>query len=84
MRKITDEEFKESMERGIEFQQSRNSALHQAAAAAMKRIVDERESILEAFIAQHGFFPDEVVQVEFHTDDGKRGWCVRKKKEGEP
>lgn len=80
MRKLTDEEFQASMEKAIALQGDTNKA----AAAAMRLVMEQREEILQAFVAQHGFNADECVQVEFKTPEGGFGWCVRKRKEGEP
>lgn len=66
---MNDDEFKASMEGAI---------------ANNRYLRAERESILEAFIAKHGFEPDECVQVEFRTKDNGFGWCVRKREKSEP
>ena len=77
---MNDEDFKASMEAAI----ANNRDLSAVAVAAMRKVMAERESILEAFIAKHGFEPDECVQVEFRTKDNGFGWCVRKRESGEP
>ncbi len=80
MRNKTPEEFQASMEEAIK----NNADLNQEAVKAMKRIMEQREEILEAFVAKYGFDPDEAVQVEFKTPQGNYAWMVRKKMETDP
>lgn len=77
MRKLTDEEFQASMEKA-------SQAVDQGARLKFRFVMEQREEILTAFIAKYGFEPDECVQVEFKQPEGGFGWCVRKRKEGEP
>jgi hypothetical protein len=48
----------------------------------VKQIVEDRENILKAFIAQYGYEPGRVIQVEQKTEDGTR-WFVRRKTDAE-
>lgn len=80
MRKLTDEEFKTSMEDAIK----RTSEIDAQAVKAMKKIMEQREEILEAFVAKYGFEPEEAVQVEFKTPNGSNGWMVRKTVKEDP
>lgn len=77
---ITDEKFKLKMEAQI----AANLNLNAEAIKAMRHVMDQREEILQAFVAKHGFDPDECVQIQFQTKEGSFGWCVRKKEKGEP
>lgn len=42
-------------------------------------IYAQREEILTAFIAKHGFQPEEAEQVEERRDDGTTVWYIRKR-----
>lgn len=44
---------------------------------AYKRVTDQREQILQAFVAQYGMLPSEIVAVEKRTPSGSL-WYVRK------
>jgi hypothetical protein len=82
--RISDEEFKASMEKAINAQKALTGQINQAVLTVMQRVMEEREQILHAFVAKYGFEPDECVQVEFRTKEGQHGWCVRKKEDVEP
>ena len=45
-----------------------------------KDVLEQREEILKAFIAKHGYQPEEIEQVFQSTPDGFR-WWVRKRGE---
>jgi len=45
---------------------------------ACRRIVNQREEILEAFIAKYGFQPDECQQIVQQKPDGTMRWFVEK------
>jgi uncharacterized protein with von Willebrand factor type A (vWA) domain len=52
-------------------------AIKQAADKAIARVMDQREEILEAFVAKYGADPDQVEQVEQQMKDGSTCWFVR-------
>ena len=45
-------------------------------------ILEQREEILAAFVAQHGYLPDEIEQITEHTMNGMK-WYVRRRKKDE-
>lgn len=45
---------------------------------AYGRVLANRESILEAFVAETGYLPSEIEQVEVHEGDTVR-WFVRRR-----
>lgn len=83
-KRISDAEFRVSMDKAINAQKALNGAINQAALKVMQMVMEEREQILHAFVAKYGFEPDECVQVEFRTKDGQHGWCVRRREDVEP
>lgn len=50
-----------------------------AAQTYISALMASREEILQAFVAKHGFQPEEAEQVEEVTPNGRR-WYVRKRK----
>ena len=80
MRKLTPEEFKASMEEAIE----RTRGIDAQAVKAIRKIMAQREEILEAFVAKFGFQPEEAVQIEFQTPNGNRAWMIRKRTKEDP
>lgn len=51
--------------------------------AKLKVVYDQREEILEAFIAKHGFEPDDCVQVIQRTKDGGENYFIRQRTQEE-
>ena len=45
----------------------------------LKWIREHKEEILEAFIAKHGFDPDDAIMVEKQRTDGGWEWYVTKR-----
>lgn len=80
MNRLSPEDFKASMERAIEA----NRNLSAAAVKAMHKLMEQREEILEAFVAKYGFEPEEAVQIEFKTKENLSGWMVRKRTKDDP
>jgi hypothetical protein len=46
-----------------------------------REVLNQREEILKAFIAETGLYPSECEQVEQRNPDGTITWFVRKRKE---
>lgn len=78
MNRVSDKQFRKSMKLALKSTTDDNVRL------AFQHVMRQRSEILEAFVAKYGFEPDECVQVEFQTEDGKRGWSVRKRRVEEP
>lgn len=55
-----------------------NDPLRAAVDARITEILSRREEIVEAFIAKHGFEPDEAVLVEQRTATGSRFWVEKR------
>jgi predicted transcriptional regulator len=45
---------------------------------AQRRVMDQREEILGAFVAKYGFEPERAVQIEQRMRDGTTRWFVRR------
>jgi len=78
--RLPDDEFQASMERLIE----KNQNLDAEVVKQMRKIMEQREEILQAFVAKFGFEPEEAVQIEFRTKEGNPGWMVRKRRKEDP
>jgi hypothetical protein len=50
-----------------------------AARNAVESCLAQREEVLEAFIAKHGFCPDEAIQVEQRLEDGSTTWRIERR-----
>ena len=46
-------------------------------------VMAQREEILRAFIAKHGFEPDRAIQIEQRMPDGTTCWFVRRRTDEE-
>lgn len=68
------------MEKAIE----NNANLSAEAVKAMRRVMEQREEIMEAFVAKYGFEPEDAVQIEFKTENGGFGWMIRKRTKKDP
>lgn len=58
-----------------------DKGLEAAVNRAMRRVSEQREAIIEAFLAETGLMPSECEQVETINADGTRSWYVRKREE---
>ena len=43
----------------------------------VEEVMGQREEVLRAFIAKHGFEPDQAIQIEQRMPDGTTRWFVR-------
>jgi len=50
-----------------------------AARNAVESCLAQREEVLEAFIAKHGFCPDEAIQIEQRLEDGSSTWRIERR-----
>jgi hypothetical protein len=50
-----------------------------AARNAVEFCLAQREEVLEAFIAKHGFCPDEAIQIEQRLEDGSSTWRIERR-----
>lgn len=50
---------------------------------ALREVYDQREEILKAFVAKHGFDPDRAVQIEQRMPDGSLRWFIRQRTDEE-
>lgn len=55
-------------------------SIREAAMQQYREVMRNREEILKAFIAKHGYEPDEIMLVEQHMNDGSIRFWVEKKK----
>jgi len=46
-------------------------------------VIAQREEVLRAFIAKHGFEPDRAIQIEQRMRDGTTRWFVRRRTDEE-
>jgi len=46
---------------------------------AVESCLAQREKVLEAFIAKHGFCPDEAIQIEQRLEDGSSTWRIERR-----
>jgi len=49
----------------------------------VEKIMGQREEVLRAFIAKHGFEPDRAIQIEQRMSDGTTRWFVRRRTDEE-
>jgi hypothetical protein len=55
---------------------------HEAAARhTVESCLSQREEVLAAFIAKHGFCPDEAIQIEQRQEDGSTTWRIERRAE---
>lgn len=53
---------------------------HEAAARhTVESCLSQREEVLAAFIAKHGFCPDEAIQIEQRQEDGSATWRIERR-----
>jgi hypothetical protein len=53
---------------------------HEAAARyTVESCLSQREEVLAAFIAKHGFCPDETIQIEQRQEDGSTTWRIERR-----
>jgi hypothetical protein len=50
-----------------------------AARNAVESCLAQREEVLKAFIAKHGFCPEEAIQVEQRLEDGSTTWRIERR-----
>jgi len=55
-----------------------NGAMREAIQRMVAQVMSQREEILKAFIAKHGFEPERAVQVEQRQADGSSIWFIRR------
>lgn len=67
------EKEKEGIDFGLECIKKMEDVIEYA-----KEIYSQREEILKAFVAKHGFDADQAEQVEERTENGVR-WYIRKR-----
>lgn len=65
----------------IEFLQQHR--FNEIAQERLRKVMAQREEVLEAFIAKHGFEPDRFVQIEQRTASGLSEWSVRRRTDEE-
>jgi hypothetical protein len=49
---------------------------HNSSQNIVKPILSQREEVLQAFIAKHGFDPDQAIQIEQRQPDGTTTWRI--------
>ena len=49
----------------------------------VREVTSQRDEILKAFVAKHGFEPDSAIQIEERQPDGVVHWYVRKMTDAE-
>lgn len=49
----------------------------------VEEVLGQREEVLRAFIAKHGFEPDRAIQIEQRMPDGTTRWFVRRRTDEE-
>ena len=67
-----------SVLRMVEGEYAMNVDLKISLEEMLKEIGSQREEILRAFIAKHGFEPDRAIQIERRMPDGTSTWYVRR------
>jgi hypothetical protein len=54
------------------------STLDRLVRQKVEEVMGQREEVLMAFIAKHGFEPDRAIQIEQRMPDGTTRWFVRR------
>ena len=54
-------------------------AIQEAAKRAVESCLSQREEVLAAFIAKHGFYPEDAIQVEQRHEDGTSSWRIERR-----
>jgi hypothetical protein len=59
-------------------------AVEEAAKHAVESCLSQREEVLAAFISNHGFHPEDAIQVEQRQEDGTSSWRIERRSAIEP